>query len=296
MSDYSRLGKLSRDGASRHHRVGRLRIDGVSSAMQEAIQNAYLAGKQQWPDLAHPTPEAFTRHVLHLAPSEANVQQHGIELFLAFCCGSNDGVAVRTLHQAYHRELDEHLNRAGFDETTRQDVLQQLMMHLCAGTHPRVLTYVGRASLCSWLKVATLRFAINMKPRIPVARSDVGELAMAHMVDEALSPELNLAIEGARPLFQAGLARAMALLSERDTTLLRLFVVEGVSNESIAKLYGVHRATSARWLADIKRRILDEVQRTVTREFGLHSSEFQSLAYLIRSELHLSLGCLFGAA
>lgn len=240
-------------------------------------------------------PEDFARHVQHLALTVPNMQQHGVELFLAFCCGNSEA-AIRTLQHVYRRELDEHLKRAGFDESTRQDVLQQLMLHLCAGDQPRILTYAGKASLCSWMKVATLRLAINMKPRNPVARSEIGELAISHLVDETRSPELRLAIEGARPLFQAGLARAMSSLSDRDTTLLRLFIVEGVSNESIAKLYGVHRATSARWIADIRRRILDEVQRTVTRDLGLHSSEFESLAWLVKSELQLSFRRLFGAA
>lgn len=264
--------------------------------MQEAIRKAYLAGSWQWPALAHRGPEEFAKHVDQLAASGSDVERHGAELFLAFCCGRNEDMAIRILEQCYHGELDVHLVRSGFDDATRQDVFQQLMLHLCAGNQPRILTYAGKASLAAWLKVATLRFAINMKPRTPVANSELGELAISRLVDETLSPELQLTIEGARPLFQAGLARAMSKLSDRDRTILRLFFAEGVSNESIAKLYGVHRATSARWIADIRRRIFDEVHLTVTRDFGLRSSEFESLALLIRSELQLSFRHLFGAA
>jgi RNA polymerase sigma-70 factor, ECF subfamily len=264
--------------------------------MHEAIRKAYLAGKLEWPAVEHRTLDDFANHVHRVSAKPSDLGRHGTDLFLALCCGSNDGRAVRILERKHRSNLDIYLERSGFDEPTRQDVLQQLWLHLCAGPQPRILTYAARASLAAWTKVAALRFAIHMKPCVPLANTDVGEIAICNFVAENASPELKLTVEYAKPLFQSALALAMSLLSDRDVTILRLFFVEGVSSENIAKLYGVHRATSARWITEIRRRILESVQGTLATDYGVDSSEFESLAFLMRSQLHLSFGRLFGAA
>ncbi len=264
--------------------------------MQEAIQKAFLAGTGEWSTLRHPTLDDFANHVHRLGTTVSDLERYGADLYLALACGKNDEVAVRTLERVHRTALDAYLERSGFNVTERQDVLQQLLLHLCTGETPRILTYAGKASLAAWLKVATLRFAINMKPRTQAADSDVCKLALARIVADGANPEQLLVVEGAKPLFQTALARAMSNLSDRDTTILRLFFVDGIPNEGIGKLYGVHRATSARWIGDIRRRILEDVRHTLTDDFGVRASDFESLALLIRSELNLSLRRLFGAA
>lgn len=266
------------------------------SVMQEAIQAAFLAGRWEWPELEHPTLEDFTCHVQRLNPNVSALERHGAELYLALACGRRDDNAIRRLVHTYRPNLNVHLERSGFDASAQPDALQQLLLHLCAGEHPRILTYACKASLLGWLKVAALRFAINMKPRAPVAESDACIFASSRLVAESANPEMRLTIEAAKPMFQAAVARAMSRLTDRDTTILRLFFVEGISNEGIGKLYGVHRATSARWIADIRRRIIEDIHGVLVSDFGMNSSEFNSLAPLIRSELNLSFKRGFGAA
>ena len=46
-------------------------------------------------------------------------------------------------------------------------------------------------------------------------------------------------------------AKAIAGLDARERGLLRLHVVHGLSATAIAGVFGVHRATAKRWLAEL---------------------------------------------
>jgi RNA polymerase sigma-70 factor (ECF subfamily) len=264
--------------------------------MEDAIENAYFAGQREWAGLARGTLQDYTRHVRALGTCEGDLERHGADLYLALACGLADPEALRILARSFFPPLDEHLARSGFDGAARQDVFQQMLLHLCAGECPRILTYAGRAALSSWLRVTTMRFALNMQ--CPAARggqrtSDVG---LELLLGEGADPERQMAVEKARPLFQTALQAAIGNLADRDRTLLRLCFLDGLTIETIGNMYGVHRATAARWIADIRHRILKDVQSLLVRDSALHASEFGSLACLVRSELHLSLRRVLGTS
>jgi RNA polymerase sigma-70 factor, ECF subfamily len=264
--------------------------------MQDAIEKAYLAGKWEWPSVSEQTLDNYAKHVRELRTSDADLERHGADLYLALGCGRNDPEALRVLEESFLPGLHTHLSRSGFDQTFREDVLQQLLLHLCTGDKPRILTYAARATLAAWLRVVTLRFAINMKQGGQDAPKNGHDLGLSCLVSDDANPELRLAIESARPLFQTALTQAMSKLSDRDTTLLRLFFLDGVTIDGVGQLYGVHRATAARWIAEIRQRILENIKRVLTQEFGVNASEFESFAFLVRSQLHLSLRRVLGAA
>jgi RNA polymerase sigma-70 factor (ECF subfamily) len=229
-----------------------------------------------------------------LETSERDLERHGADLYLALACGMADPEALRMLERSFFPCLDEYLARSGFDAAARQDVFQQVLLHLCAGPSPRILTYAGRAALGSWLRVTVLRFALNLRCATP--RRHASDVGLELLFAEGADPERQIAVQKARPLFQMALEGAIGNLADRDRTLLRLCFWDGLTIDIIGGMYGVHRATAARWIADIRRRILQDVQSFVARDSGLHASEFDSLARLVRSELHLSLGRAFGAA
>jgi RNA polymerase sigma-70 factor (ECF subfamily) len=263
--------------------------------MQDAIEKAYLEARQRWPGIERATLRDYSEHVAMLGTSQAELERHGADLYLALACGIADPNALRLLEGRFFPAVNEQLSRSGFDETARQDVFQQMMMHLCTGPKPRILTYAGRAALSSWLRVTAMRFALNMH-----ASASNGAARLPDLVDRLLtedaSPERNLATEKARPLFQAALEEAIRCVSDRDRTLLRLCFLDGLNVDAIGSMYGVHRATAARWIAEIRRRVLRHVRSMLADEPGLHASEFDSLARLVRSELHLTLKRVLGAA
>jgi len=264
--------------------------------MDDLISNAYFTGKWEWPDLEGPTLDEFEAHVRRLGTVPADLERHAGDIYLALACGSGKVGALRTLERRHLQRLDAQLARSGFDEHSRKDVFQQVLLHLCTGQSPRILTYAGRASLGSWLGVATLRFALNMSRQSRACRDVPPDVSLDALVSVDASPEVRVAIESARPLFQSALQTALDALPERDRTLLRMCFLDGLTIDGIGNIYGVHRATAARWLAKIREGVLKSVQSILVRDFGLGASEFESLAFLVRSELQLSLRRVLGAA
>ncbi|MBN1611845.1 MAG: sigma-70 family RNA polymerase sigma factor [Polyangiaceae bacterium] len=263
--------------------------------MQDVIERTFLEARQHWSGLERVTLGDYSAHVTTLATTQTELERHGADLYLALACGVAEPAALRILEDRFFPAVDEQLSRAGFDESARKDVFQQMMMHLCAGPRPRILTYAGRAGLSSWLRVTAMRFALNMQASASHGAQRQRELA-DRLLNEETSPERHLAAEKARPLFQSALEEAIRSISDRDRTLLRLCFVDGLTVDAIGSMYGVHRATAARWIADIRRRVLQHVRSLLAHEPGLHASEFESLARLVRSELHLTLKRVLGAA
>ena len=79
-------------------------------------------------------------------------------------------------------------------------------------------------------------------------------------------------------VFVAALKDKLAALPARDRNVLRLHVVDGIPAEAIARMYGVHRATATRWIADVKRAVFDETRAAVQRELDVSPATFESFA------------------
>jgi RNA polymerase sigma-70 factor, ECF subfamily len=264
--------------------------------MQDLIQRAYLDGQMKWPELADVTLDEFAAHVRSHQVAAPDLGRHGAELYLALACGKSDEAAVQTLEKCYFPALDEYMAHSGFADTVRRDVFQLLLLHLCTGEAPRMLTYAGRAALSTWLRVATYRFALNLRDQEQLPRIPDAEVMLNRMMSSQVDLEMQATIDKARPLFQSALQKAMAELADRDRTLLRLSFLDGLSIDAIGGMYGVHRATAARWISDIRAKIFKGVRSMLVKDYGLRASEFESLAFLVQRELHLSLERVLGAA
>jgi RNA polymerase sigma-70 factor, ECF subfamily len=260
----------------------------------DALRVAYLAGQVEWPEIDGLSLEDFCQHLQRLGTCSNDLERHGSDIFLALACGRGDPEAIRALSSRHLQTLDDYLARSGFDGDTRQDILQQALMHLCTGESPRILTYAGRAALASWLRVAVHRFALQMvRQNGNVAAR---ELSLDALVGPDVDVETRVTIEEARPRFQLAMQQALTDLDDRERTLLRLCFLDGLSIDAIGAMYGVHRATAARWLQNIRRQLFVRVQSTLQSELGLRDSEFESLAFLIQTGIHLSLRRVLGAA
>jgi RNA polymerase sigma-70 factor (ECF subfamily) len=66
----------------------------------------------------------------------------------------------------------------------------------------------------------------------------------------------------------------------------------GLGIDRIGALLNVHRATAARWIRAASDAVRGETRRLLHERLGLKASELDSLAGLVRSQIHLSLGRL----
>ncbi len=249
---------------------------------------AYEAGRQAWPDVSLDQ-ERFAERVRggNVAPEDLPVR--AADLFLAYACAEGDPAALRQFEAAILSRVEVYVARLGMSEPALDETRQRVRVKLLTGDPPAIARYRGRGPLAAWVRVTTVRLALDV-----AAANDVGGpgstdrelLEMTAPLDD--NPELEAARTLYRERFQAGLEAALAGLAARDKTVLRLHVVEGLNVDAIGRIYRVHRATAARWLVAIR----DRIFQSLRKELGLRklaaSSELRSLAGLLRKEIKLS--------
>jgi RNA polymerase sigma-70 factor len=73
--------------------------------------------------------------------------------------------------------------------------------------------------------------------------------------------ETMLDTEHHREAFREALQEALAMLTAREKTLLRLHFLDGMNIDALGTVFQVHRATVARWLVSIRTRVLEDVRQ-----------------------------------
>jgi RNA polymerase sigma-70 factor (ECF subfamily) len=175
------------------------------------------------------------------------------------------------------------------------EIEQQLIKDLLVGSAaspPKIGSYAGKAPIERWLGVAAQRAALMWlrENRIEArAREGAGAepAASAHS-----HPEIAFLKARYRGDFEQALKEALERLPERERTLLRLSVVNGVSLEKIGKMFAVSQPTASRWLAAAREALLDDIKATLGNRLGASSEELASLAGMVASGLDLSLSML----
>src|SRR5207248_3125260 len=82
---------------------------------------------------------------------------------------------------------------------------------------------------------------------------------------------------------------ALAATDAHDATILRLFFLQGMRAEEIAKVYDVVPRTVRLWIAHARETILDETRRRLGSRLRLPESEAQSLLRLLNQDLDTSI-------
>jgi RNA polymerase sigma-70 factor (ECF subfamily) len=237
--------------------------------------------------------ERFRAHAAAVGAPEPAGAPRATDLFLACACAAGDEKAIALLEQRYLGPARVSLGRFAASPDFVDEVLQELRSKLLLPPDPRIARYSGRGPLAAWIRVAASRTAIDLLRAAhggaapdPTGPDGIGQ------VD--LGPEVQLLREVYREAFQTALADALRALEPRDRNLLRRHMVERMTLEEIAGPYGVHPATIARRLATLRDQIGEAVRQRLAARHRAEggSTSLESLAYAIRSELHVSLSPL----
>ena len=85
-------------------------------------------------------------------------------------------------------------------------------------------------------------------------------------------PEMAFVKDRYRGDFEQALKDSLARLPERERTLLRLHIVNGVSVEKIGQMFAVSQPTASRWLAAARATLLDDIKATLGNRLGASSA------------------------
>lgn len=210
--------------------------------------------------------------------------EHLEDVRLARRCADGDAEALAELDRRYRGEFAGALSRLQLTASEIDDVTQAVRERLFV--HGRIRDYAGRGSLAGFLRAVIVRAGIDhRRARRPVAGLDDEPLVDALAATD--DPEVEALRRRFIGPFRAAFREAVRALPPDERNALRLNAVEGLNIAQIGALYGVHRATVARWIAHAREAISGRTRRRLEEQLGLSKRDLDSLLYLCSSRLEL---------
>lgn len=267
--------------------------------LEPLLADVVRRAQARWPGLAVDAAE-FGAYLAERLPDEAPARasieaSHSDDLYLAFACSRGDKAALLAFDRAFLGEVGAYVAAVDRSPVFVDEVRQALRDKLFAGSggEAKITEYTGRGALGGWVRVAAMRIALNMR-RSDQRAAAAGKASMEGELGAGLSPELAYLQERYREAFADALRGAVADLSDRDRTLLRLYHVEGLSLEPMAALYRVHLSTVSRWLTCAREQVAEATSRRLREHLGVGRSDVESIAALVVSQIDVSLTRLLG--
>jgi RNA polymerase sigma-70 factor (ECF subfamily) len=263
----------------------------VSDEDETGLAALWETGRSAFPD-ASLAPEVFMRQLArHIGEEPLQTFLAGLraaDFYLACACSAGDAKALKLFEERYLSLVGAFLHRMRSQPAFIDDVRQALSEKLFVGSSPKITEYSGRGELSNWLRVVSIRTALNLQRRRTELLTD-GERQGTDLSSRQGDPELSYIKERYRGIFQAALEASLVALSQEQRNLLRLHFLQSVTLDALAELFRVHRATIARRIAQAREQILEQVRSQVEAQLGVDSAELASLMGLLRSRLDVSV-------
>lgn len=212
---------------------------------------------------------------------------HLDDLLLACAALRGSRLALDALERDFFGDLPRILGRLRLARDELAELGQRLRVTLLVGEAPKLASYAGKGPLLGWLRAVATRAALSELRRAPLARAhgdfDSQMMGFATAADDAMRI---LHERHAREL-ESAMRQALAELERRDRNVLRMYVLDGANIDAIGAVYRVHRATIARWIAEIRVRLAERTRALLAG--SVSPSEVRSMAALCFSQLDLSL-------
>lgn len=269
--------------------------------LETALQRALDAARERWPDIPLATgifvPFLAARVPASAAPLDALREMQIAELHLVCAFLQGDVRAAAALEAGYLRSIDGVLARihvpAADVPDVRQIIYQKLLLPL-GEREPKIARYAGRGTLLGWLRVVATREARDLMQQGGLEQP-VEIDALLRLLPPAEDAELGHLKEAYRSEREAAFREAFAALSSKERNVLRYHLAGGLNIDRIGALYGVHRATVARWIAAIREKLLDSTREGLMRRLAVGPAELDSILRLIDSRIEVSLSGLLTA-
>jgi RNA polymerase sigma-70 factor, ECF subfamily len=256
----------------------------------ESLGAAHRAGRASW-SAVELSFDDFARHLARLAGDEPLVSwlpgRPAADLYLACACAALDPAALAAFDDHLLSHVEAFLAGMRPDRAFVDDVRQVLRERLFVGATPKIAEYAGRGSLLGWLRVVTVRAALNMKRK----RTEILDDGAGPDPDSGwdADPELAYLKHHYRAAFRTAIEGSFAMLTSEQRNLLRLHFLEGMTLHQLATLFQVHRATVARWIAQSRRDVLEATRAALQERLVLETAELDSMMRLLDSRLELSM-------
>lgn len=257
------------------------------------------AARRQHPELRLGA-EAFAQHLATIrartGADPVQLAAHAGDLYLACACAAGEPTALLRFEAlclpAARAAIGRIDGQPHFVADVAQDLRGRLLVRDDSGGPPRIARYDGRGPLISWVRTAAVRLALDrLREQQRSIEQPAEQEALCAAVDDP-APEEGLIRRHYREHFQKAFAAALGALSARERTILKLQLLDGLTEEQIGIMYGAHRVTIARWLGRARRQLLDETRQKLAELLGLPPGQLESFTGFVPSRLDLSLSRL----
>ncbi|HEY8211664.1 MAG TPA: hypothetical protein VIG99_29480 [Myxococcaceae bacterium] len=262
-------------------------------ALEPVLARLMERAREAYPEVAFSPPSA-ARALAAAVQGEAEPLPalevlHAGDFLMARAAMEGDRAATRALDQLITLSAETAMrvdsNKAFIDE-----VAQQLRERLLIGSRdggPRLLEYRGRGALHAWARVIAVRLAVNAKSVPHAADESLGPEALSPA--ETRDPERRLLSEAQSGLLERAFSTALGSLEPDERMLLRYHLIDQLNFEQMAVLFGSHRSTISRRVAQVRERLLEETRRALEESLGVPATEVSSLIRVAPSHLDPSL-------
>ncbi|MDI1436574.1 sigma factor-like helix-turn-helix DNA-binding protein [Polyangium sorediatum] len=266
----------------------------LDARAEAALARAAARGREAWPTVPFED-ELWLGHLARRLREDEPLatQLDAIDaggLYLAAAC-------LRGVHaalEAFEREVLPSARRAlsmRADEARVDEMLQRTRTRLLTELHgpPKLALYAGRGPLGGFVRTVAVHLLANDEAAAKPIEDDDDALAA---LPEAADVEAGLCRLDQQQHFRAAFREALATLSSRDRALLRLSLLDGLSIDDIAPMYGAHRATVARWLGAARDLLATRTRQALASRLRLRPDDLESLLGGVLSRFDLSLSRL----
>ena len=214
-----------------------------------------------------------------------------VESALCLACAQGDRRAVQLFEQRYFPSARRAVARLVHDPDVVEEVLQQLRHRLFVPNddgQAAIVRATGRGNLVEFVRVCAMRQALNLvrgERRRGVRNDNVGRDVLGDAFED---PELQLGRRISSEVLKTAFERAIEALMPKQRNLLRHHLVDHLNLDQLARRFGVHRRTVARWLASARAEVVRSTRAEITRMLGEAGDE-AALRALLHSRLELSL-------
>ncbi|MGK3985991.1 sigma-70 family RNA polymerase sigma factor [Sorangium sp. So ce136] len=279
---------------------------GGGDEVDAALGELFEQGRRAWPGLPLAV-SSWVRHVARHLPDrdardmrdtlEAHLASlHAADLYLACACVERAPGAVEAFLSRHEAALEGALRSRnippGHRDELRQEVLEKLIVGR-PGAPPKIGDYAGRGPLGGWVRVATIRTALNFLKKAGHDRAAAGAEPDEAAEPSTPDPELSFLKAHYRAEVSQALKDAFSGLPADERNVLRLHFVDGLGIDRIAAVYGIHRATAARWVTRGREALLRRTQELLGQRLGIDRAEVDSVVGIVRSQLDLAVSSLF---
>lgn len=256
-----------------------------------AAARIVAAGRAAWPAVQL-SEEAVARRLTARVREDAETRLedlHDKDLYLAFALAEGIEPAVRVFEDEMIPQIDVALRRLRLGGGTADEVKQALRFDLLVDERKRIGDYAGRGELAAWLRVSATRKAFKAIRKTD-REETLDEILLDHWPNASHSPESKHLRTQYTAELKKAIREAFAALEVRQRNLLRQHILDELTIDDLARLYRVHRATCARWLADARADLGKHTRKKLVAALGMSKKdEMDSLLRFLDSDIELSI-------